>query len=207
MARTASGLVLLLSLSSNGLVVRKRNVFISAGAFGLGDAFAQQHLEVGAHAVDQHRLRSAAVLGVLWQRLNQPSYCCRLEFVFAAQGVWGGACSPQVYQLSEWLIPGRSARRVLMKVGVSCGILSTCGNWVNMFVRRAATGTASLAETLAAVNSDLPRVMRHDLCVWPFYDVLCFSVIPPPLRPATTACVNACWACYVSFVAARAREK
>lgn len=180
--------LLLLLNSSNGFLVRKRNILISAGAFGVGDAFAQTRLEAStfeAGTFDQHRLRSAIALG----------------------GVWGGVCSPQVYQLAEWLLPGRSPKRVLMKVGVSCGVLSSCGNWVNMFMRRASSGEASLADAIQAVNADLPRVMLHDLCVWPFYDVLCFSVIPPPCRPAATACVNAGWACYVSFVAARARQR
>lgn len=167
------------------LVLKKRNVAVGAGAFGVGDAVAQR-LEGGdgsaAFVVDGARLRDAVALG----------------------GIWAGACSPQVYALGEFLLPGRSMARVLCKVGISCGFLSTIGNWINMFARRMCSGTATLAETVSTVNKDLFwEVVVDDLRVWPLYDVVCFSLIPPAVRPATTAVVNAAWATYISLVAAR----
>ena len=185
---------LTLSTSSAVFLVQKRNVLVGASAFGLGDALAQSRLSKSTGGT---RLRRAASAGIV----EDPQ---RLRDATILGGVWAGACSPQVYRLSEWLLPGRSMQRVLMKTAISCGVLSSCGNWVNMFVRRACAGTSSIKDVVTTVNQDLPNVIRHDLCVWPFYDVLCFAVIPPALRPATTACVNAGWACYVSVVAARA---
>tara|TARA_B110001452_G_scaffold232034_1_gene209172 strand:+ start:1590 stop:2204 length:615 start_codon:yes stop_codon:yes gene_type:complete len=166
------------------LVLKKRNVAVGASAFGVGDAVAQRLEDSGGakFVVDGGRMRDAVALG----------------------GVWAGVCSPQVYALGELLLPGRSMGRVLCKVGISCGILSTAGNWINMFARRVRSGTASLAETVSMVNKDLFwEVIVDDLRVWPVYDVVCFSLIPPAVRPATTAVVNAAWATYISLVAAR----
>ena len=178
------------------LVVKRRNIAVGASASGLGDAIAQWledgggsgggralfERREGSSALDERRLRNAALLG----------------------GVWAGACSPQVYALGEWLLPGRSVLRVLGKVGISCGILSTGGNWINMFVRRVGTGEVGLGEAAASTNEDLFwGVVCDDLRVWPLYDVVCFALIPPAVRPAATACVNAAWATYISLVAAR----
>lgn len=168
------------------LVLKKRNLAVGALTAGVGDAVAQRLGEVdssAAFAIDKNRICFAVALGA----------------------VWAGACSPQVYALGEFLLPGRSVVRVLCKVGISCGILSTAGNWINMFARRASSGTASLSEIVSMVNKDLWEVIVDDLRVWPLYDVVCFSLIPPAVRPATTAVANAAWATYISLVAARTR--
>ena len=50
-----------------------------------------------------------------------------------------------------------SLRTVFMKVCFCSGVLSTGGNWVNMFVRRSAAGTSdNLAGVVAAVNVRRP---------------------------------------------------
>ena len=170
------------SMRGSLLVLRKRNVAIGATGFGLGDELAQR-LE-GGDRRDARRLFNAVALG----------------------GTWAGTCTPQVYALSEWLLPGRSVVRVLTKVGLSCGFLSTGGNWINMFARRVAAGTGSLGEAASATSDDLFwSVVWADLKVWPLYDLVCFSVVPPAVRPATTACFSAAWNTYMSLVSARAQ--
>mmetsp|Transcript_28760 Transcript_28760/g.67827 ORF Transcript_28760/g.67827 Transcript_28760/m.67827 type:complete len:141 (-) Transcript_28760:140-562(-) len=120
---------------------------------------------------------------------------------------------PFVYQLAEGLFPGVSPAKVAAKVVVSCSLLSTLGNWFSLMWRRLAQ-PAREGERLAArlrrcrdsVNAEMPSVLSHDLRVWPAYDVLTFSMIPPPLRPFTCALVSVCWAVYISYVAAAAER-
>ena len=115
--------------------------------------------------------------------------------------VWGGSVLPWVYQLAESLFPGRTPRNCLLKVAVSCGILSTFGNYFNLLCRRLLSGV-ELPLALANVNDEIAQVVRHDLKVWPLYDLVCFGIIPPAARPTATAMMSTCWATYLSFLAA-----
>ena len=156
-----------------------------------GDAIAQ-NIEASSRALDGRRLANAAGLGTLWY----------------------GLVVPNVYDLAEHLFPGRTARRVLLKTIVSCAILSVPGNYANLALRRLlAPGDArdgSLAErverALSDVNSIFSRVVANDLRVWPLYDVICYSVLPPHLRSPCTAVVSTAWHTYISCMAARSRR-
>ena len=115
--------------------------------------------------------------------------------------VYGGAVLPWVYNLAESLFPGRSPLKCALKVLVSCGILSTAGNYGNLLCRRLLSGV-ELPEALQQINSEIGQVISHDLRLWPAYDLLCFRVIPPAMRPTATAVMSTCWATYLSFLAA-----
>lgn len=52
-------------------------------------------------------------------------------------------------------------------------------------------------------NHKILDVLKDDLKVWPIYDLLCFSVIPPNLRPITTSVVSVCWHTYMSYASAK----
>lgn len=172
------------------LVITPRQLTTGGAIFGLGDVVAQQiERPSGGLKIETRRLAVSAVLGT----------------------AYGGCFLPLTYQLAEALFPGRTLQNVVLKVCVSCGILSTAGNYFSMFCRRLCSSgdfPSDLSERVAAVcasvNADYPSVLRHDLSLWPAYDLLCFSVCPVALRATVTAFVSVCWQTYVSVVANQA---
>ena len=158
--------------------------------FGAGDVVAQrieQQSDTGS-GVDGDRLAKAALIG----------------------SVHGGVMYPFVYQFAEALFPGVKVHTVLLKTVVSCGLLTTGGNYFSLFARRLLNPPfledealrARCARCVHSVNAVFYEVVIADLCVWPLYDALCFTVVPPALRPSTTTVVSVCWHTYVSWVAA-----
>jgi len=160
--------------------------------FGAGDV-AAQWIERGTHdncherSLRLRRLASASAIGTLW----------------------GGVLLPSVYGLAESLLPGLSPQKVVLKTLISCSLLSTGGNYASLLLRRMAAptcklpGTESVPERLLRVcdslNEIFADVLLNDLRVWPAYDLLCFSVVPPAHRPTSTALVSVCWHTYMSL--------
>lgn len=64
-------------------------------------------------------------------------------------------------------------------------------------------GPTSVGECIRSCNRDIGHVIRDDLKLWPAYDILCFSFIPPSLRAFTTALMSSSWAMYISIVSSR----
>ena len=204
-----------LRLSAKALQTR-RNMLAGSIIFSIGDVGAQLLTLTGKQQtttdpsglhLDQQRLAISTVLGAFY----------------------GGICNPAVYALAETVLPGGSIRRVLLKMALSCSILSTAGNYATMFFRRyasqvcddiilvrhqkgssAATTRRSLATnfqtTLQSCNRDMPRVLKDDLRVWPLYDIVVFSVIPPSVRPIANACMSSLWSMYMSMVSAKTQQ-
>mmetsp|Transcript_8217 Transcript_8217/g.16538 ORF Transcript_8217/g.16538 Transcript_8217/m.16538 type:complete len:133 (+) Transcript_8217:92-490(+) len=122
---------------------------------------------------------------------------------------------PTTYQLAEALFPGVTPRTVLLKVAVSCSLLSTFGNWFSLMWRRCFQPSPHPSESLAArlarccrsVNADMLSVLAHDLRVWPAYDIITFAVIPPSVRPLSCAFVSTCWATYIAYRAAATERR
>lgn len=160
-----------------------------AGQEALGvapSAYSTQPSLLGTFALDDNRFIISAVLGCFY----------------------AGICNPAVYNLAERLFPGVSPKLVLTKMAVSLSILSTVGNWFTMFFRRVAKHfledeSASVRSILKgcwkSCNRDMAGVLKVDLKVWPLYDLLCFSLIPPTLRPITGALMASSWAMYMSI--------
>lgn len=123
--------------------------------------------------------------------------------------VWAGAVLPFVYGFAEKRFPGQSPLNVVLKMGVSCSILSTAGNYVSMLARivlndcTAQDLSLRCRQGIKSANDKILDVVKDDLKVWPLYDLLCFSVIPPSLRPITTSVVSVCWHTYMSYASAK----
>jgi len=190
---------------SNGVVIRE-------GEGATPQSYSPNTTNGFASAVsslDMNRLCSSTVLGA----------------------VWSGFCVPFIYGTVEKTFPGKAnLRQILIKVLVTCSILSTIGNYITMFARRfAAQYTThqfdkssslrlrwfsrpfeSMALFLAIVkgcvkscNRDIGEVIVDDLKIWPLYDLTCYSLIPPAWRPITTSFMSSGWAMYMSIVSAK----
>lgn len=178
----------------------RRNVVAGAAIFTAGDAAAQLWTSPSSSSddgdegrrmvIDTNRLSNSACIGALWS----------------------GLCVPAVYSYVETLLPGRSPGRVVAKMVITCSILSTAGNYATMFARRLTEvlrqedgigGSLTVGECLQSCNDDILDVIKDDLKIWPLYDLLCYSIIPPSMRAISTAAMSSGWAMYMSIVSAR----
>ena len=105
----------------SNIVITPVDAVRGAVLFGAGDAFAQ--------AAERHMDGHSVVKGPLVQS-------DRLVKATVVGSVYGGAILPAVYQLAEGLLPGRSLRNVVLKTAISCGLLSTGGNYYSLVARR-----------------------------------------------------------------------
>ena len=160
--------------------------------FGAGDVIAQL-LERRGRWDEPRNLQNCCDWDRLWQSM----------FLGAT---YGGIVYPAVYGLAENLFPGRGFKRVMLKTCVSCGILSPVGGYFNMLSRRLMRGEV-FSDAVAVCNANVVEVILADLCVFPPYDIACYSLIPPPVRPYTTSVVSCCWGVYISSVAQRTNTK
>jgi len=104
----------------------------------------------------------------------------------------------------ESVFPGSGFRAVLGKVGLSCSLVSTFGNYATLFLRRSFNTYGTDVEACcASCNEDIVEVFLADVSVWPAVDVLCFTMLSPQARSVFVSAVSACWFTYVSIVAAR----
>lgn len=207
--KMANGLLMMMTLLSGASALPRPLVFTAADAFkgavlfGAGDGVAQ--------SLERRRARGRAA-GVLRGGSTSSTTLLdggRLAKATALGAINGGLLLPFVYQLAEGLLPGRSLRTVALKTCVSCGVLSTAGNYYNLLARRLLASDAPRGEPLEhrvrrcvrQVHAIFPGVIRDDLKVWPLYDMLCFSLVPPKMRATATAAVSVCWHSYVSMVA------
>jgi len=149
--------------------------------------------------------------------------------------IWSGFCVPFIYGNVEKSFPGKAnLRQILIKVLVTCSILSTIGNYGTMFARRFIAlytmyqfdKTSSirlkwLSRPIESVNlflaifkgcfkscnRDIAEVIVDDLKIWPLYDLACYSLIPPAWRPLTTSIMSSGWAMYMSVVSAKEEQE
>eukprot|EP00581_Thalassiosira_minuscula_P000231 CAMPEP_0183736750 /NCGR_PEP_ID=MMETSP0737-20130205/50140_1 /TAXON_ID=385413 /ORGANISM="Thalassiosira miniscula, Strain CCMP1093" /LENGTH=83 /DNA_ID=CAMNT_0025970841 /DNA_START=14 /DNA_END=265 /DNA_ORIENTATION=+ len=56
---------------------------------------------------------------------------------------------------------------------------------------------------IKSCNEDFMEVLKDDLKIFPAYDILCYSVIPPKVRPLTNALIASAWAMYMSIASAK----
>ena len=117
---------------------------------------------------------------------------------------------PAVYNTAERLFPGKAPLDIVRKVAMSCSLLSIFGNYFTILLRCVmadATGRPRRwARAVASTNAHILEVIGDDLKVWPLYDLVCFGLIPPSLRPWCTYVASTCWAAYLSLVAKRAQR-
>ena len=196
LASTASATPIFALVQQLAIKAASRQAVSGPAIFGAGDVLAAQ---MQNHMTNRSPLEPPA------QRKSADSDANKLDFTRHAHAmtigyIYGGAVLPWVYSTAESLFPGRSPLKCALKVLVSCGILSTVGNYGNLLCRRLLSGV-DLPDALSAVNAEIREVVKHDLRVWPAYDLLCFSIIPPAMRPTATAVMSTCWATYLSFLA------
>ena len=183
------------------LIFTAADAYKGALLFGVGDGVAQ--------SLERRRTRGRAA-GVLRGGASHGALLDsrRLAKATALGAINGGLLLPFVYQLAEGLLPGRSLRTVALKTCVSCGVLSTAGNYYNLLARRLLADAPRgeplehrVRRCVRQVHAIFPGVVRDDLKVWPLYDMLCFGLVPPKMRATATAAVSVCWHSYVSMVA------
>jgi len=188
------------SLRLPPIAITPHDAITSVCIFACGDVVSQQIEKQSSAPKWQRGSLAARPLPVLEAR--------RTGSAAVLGAIYGGVMLPFVYQLAEGLFPGVSARNVVLKVLVSCGLLSTFGNYFSLSFRRFVQPSpgegawARLKRTIASVNADMWGVLKADVRVWPLYDIITFSLIPPHRRPFATAIVSVCWHTYVAFVAA-----
>lgn len=127
--------------------------------------------------------------------------------------VWAGIVNPSVYAGVEELLPGVSFQLVIAKMLITCSILSTGGNFTTMMIRRflkqclekddSVTYSAIFQDCVESCKRDMVEVIQDDLKLFPAYDLLCYSVIPPTVRPLTNALIASAWAMYMSIASAK----
>ena len=231
--------------------VIRRNVISGAAIFTVGDAAAQMiatrskqnktPILINARTTSTtaptaeskatiHSGRKSNSLATAFSNLD----INRLYSSSVLGAIWSGFCVPFIYGTVEKTFPGKAnLRQILVKVLVTCSILSTIGNYATMFARRfAAQYTAyqfdkssslrlkwfskpieSMLLFLAifkgcfkSCNRDIMEVIVDDLKIWPLYDLTCYSIIPPNWRPITTSIMSSGWAMYMSVVSAKTEQ-
>ena len=174
---------------SSAAVIRK-NVISGAAIFTAGDIAAQMYTQGGLNLdeIDKDRTVSATCIGA----------------------IWSGLFVPWLYGTAESILPGKTKRRIIGKMMICCSFLSTAGNYLTMSSRRMMQviqkvegGPTSFKEAIQSCNRDIGEVIIDDLRIWPAYDIMCFSLIPPSLRALTTALMTTSWQLYISVVSAR----
>ena len=79
-------------------------------------------------------------------------------------------------------------------------LLGVFGNALSLGVRGGLAG-CDAAESAARVVGAMPGVLLNELRVWLPYNLLLFSLVPPAIRPTSTAVLGLCWQAYLSYVA------
>ena len=163
----------------------RTNAITGAIVIGLGDAYCQRL----TGSSDAKRFADAALIGGVWQSLFLPRIFDFVDRTVDRCRTLEGAASIV-------------ARTIMMEC-----ILSTGGNYFQLSSRRMlAGGCRDIGAALRGVNAQMPEVFKADWMVWPVYLTVAFAVIPPRMRTLTTAFMNAAWAVFISFMAARAGE-
>lgn len=122
-------------------------------------------------------------------------HCCTAA---AFGGVMSGLVVPVFYARLDVVWPGTASGAVAAKSVADVLFQGGLGNALAL----AARGTPA-----AEVAVAMPEVFMSDCCVWMPYNLVAFRLIPLHVRPTTTAWLTLCWNTYLSWVAARGRER
>jgi len=233
--------------------VIRRNIISGAAIFTVGDAAAQMLtsskattktpsttdvVPVSDEGLDQKAIAlnygRAASINFLPATLSSLDLNRLWSSTFLG-AIWSGFCVPFIYGNVEKTFPGKAnLRQILIKVLVTCSILSTIGNYATMFARRFIAQYTTyqfdkksslrlkwwsnpIQSTLLflaifkgcfrSCNRDICEVIVDDLKIWPLYDLTCYSLIPPAWRPITTSIMSSGWAMYMSIVSAKEEQE
>jgi len=174
--------------SVTSFVQRKPLLFngtIGGIVLGTSDGIAQQielcqqnHFEVSLSIdeLDAYRLISATLLGVLF----------------------GGGIYPYAYAKLDKIWFKKDLLSIFTKSMVEIALVGVCVNTLSMTGRGLLSGRTP-KEVVHHVMNELPRITINDFKVWLPYNMIAFSIIPPLIRPSTTAFMEAMWQTYISL--------
>lgn len=173
------------------VLVEKRpliaNSLVGGTLCGISDCFAQ-HIERGNNRLP---LRQFQRLGEMQLSVKRLVAACLLGAFF------GGVVYPTAYGVLDHIWEDPSAISILQKSVVEIATVGVFVNTVSMTFRGWATD--SPGQTLPHVRKELPSLILSDAKVWLPYNLVAFSIIPPFVRPTTTALMEASWQTYISL--------
>lgn len=108
------------------------------------------------------------------------------------------------YRWIDRVAPKRNpAVGLATKVVATWIVFGAIGNYVNMMYQRLSE-TRDWEASVAYTRDHVKEVIVNDLRLWPAFDTLLFTVVPPHLRPTTLITVSLCWNTYTSYAAHQA---
>jgi len=113
--------------------------------------------------------------------------------------VFNGVLAPQWYVLLHKWLPVETPKTIAVKIFANCVAWGCAGNGLAMLTRRVLDG-AHFNQAVEEVKKDLPEVMKTDYKIFPFYDVLCFSLIPRHTQALSSGLLDVAWSAYMSNV-------
>jgi hypothetical protein len=171
---TSDGVAQTLENSSHQL---QWNSTAGTAALDNGGNSALSRLESCWEAVDGRRMIAATMLGILF----------------------GGVIYPMAYAKLDKIWYKKDFRSLLSKSLVEIFSVGIFVNSLSMLGRGVIGAGHTVSETVQHVRDELVQVTLNDIKVWLPYNLLAFSIIPPWIRPTTTAFMEAMWQTYISL--------
>ena len=112
--------------------------------------------------------------------------------------LFGGCVYPNAYAMLDARFHSKTFPSLLTKSVVEIATVGVFVNAVSMTCRGILMGH-EIGTVRDHVVQEMPKVVRNDVKVWLPYNLLAFTVIPPLIRPTTTAMMEACWKTYISL--------
>lgn len=119
---------------------------------------------------------------------------------FAAFGAfYVGTVGTAWYRWIDRVAPKRNpATGLATKVVATWLVLGAAGNYVNMMYQRMCE-TRDFQAATEYTRAHVKDVILNDLKIWPAFDTILFTVVPPPLRPTTLILMSLAWNTYTSM--------
>jgi hypothetical protein len=112
--------------------------------------------------------------------------------------VFGGFVYPIAYNILDSRFHTKNLQTLFTKSVVEIATVGITVNTISMTCRGLLVGQDTGA-VVKHVAKEIPKVTLNDVKVWLPYNLLAFSMIPPIIRPTTTAIMEASWQTYISL--------
>jgi protein Mpv17 len=112
--------------------------------------------------------------------------------------VFGGFVYPVAYNILDSRFHAKNLQTLFTKSLIEIATVGITVNTISMTCRGLLVGQDTQA-VVKHVVKEIPKVTLNDVKVWLPYNLLAFSVIPPMIRPTTTAMMEASWQTYISL--------
>ena len=127
----------------------------------------------------------------------------------SSAGILGACLScglyPAGYGAIDRLWKKQDLVSLVQKSVVEIFTVGLCANSISMLVRGMippkgqSKPSRSLIQVLTHIKDELPEITKHDFSLWFPYNMAAFGLVPPHVRPITTALVDAVWQTYMSL--------